>query len=562
MLKDLVQLGASPYAKGSNNCTLVWQASYFGQAGFLPYLLDLGISLEHRAIFQDDESLSFTPLHAASQKGHSDVVRILLRARANVSVNSGGDDERHPLDDAVQAGHYAVVEYLVAAGADLFRRPGCTGWCPARPSQSSAPGSAVEILTPPRCIDRVFESRNSALVAAVAKGLKEAPALLDEVCARDLVQFLSCDGGAPLHILQAIFRPYELAYWNEQPRRRYRMMRRAGQIRAAEGMNVAEGPHFQQVVDKCYQLKQAPPPEFLTFVDQIAPQDHMKVACFYSPVTFFMCHIPLIHKNLNVLVALADCKRNDVFRDPGCQAIVHERWLATRWTTYSFIAIVFLQVGVLQHISLVVTRMEESHHKQFLQLSCWGSAALTAVLLFLELARLLGYVAYGLLRRYVSSVSRWYENITLLGMGAIVVLLLVKDGDRLRGKLQFKITLGAILAMTWMRLLSSLRVVEAVGRRIAPMSTTIAEAGPFMVVLLCFLAGSISWYHTLGISQLFESGVILYRLVMLGDIDPYEMENKWAPEMKLPGLGEMPTARRTSRSSSPKRASTTIPCAS
>ncbi len=58
-----------------------------------------------------------TPLYMASQNGHNKVVAILLKAGAD--LNQGTDDGVTPLYIASQNGHVEVVEILVKAGADF-----------------------------------------------------------------------------------------------------------------------------------------------------------------------------------------------------------------------------------------------------------------------------------------------------------------------------------------------------------------------------------------------------------------------------------------------------------
>jgi ankyrin repeat protein len=59
-----------------------------------------------------------TPLFAAAQRGHTDVVRLLLAARASVDTPTSGTDAT-PLYVAAANGHDDVIRLLIGAGASV-----------------------------------------------------------------------------------------------------------------------------------------------------------------------------------------------------------------------------------------------------------------------------------------------------------------------------------------------------------------------------------------------------------------------------------------------------------
>ena len=66
----------------------------------------------------DQGRWSETPLYAASQEGHMNVVAVLVSADANVN-QAQTDDGATPLYVASQEGHTDVVAAFVSVGADV-----------------------------------------------------------------------------------------------------------------------------------------------------------------------------------------------------------------------------------------------------------------------------------------------------------------------------------------------------------------------------------------------------------------------------------------------------------
>jgi len=62
-------------------------------------------------------NINFSPLHAASNEGHTKVVKLLLDAGAD--VNTLGQGGRTALHEAAYEGHYDVAKLLIARGANV-----------------------------------------------------------------------------------------------------------------------------------------------------------------------------------------------------------------------------------------------------------------------------------------------------------------------------------------------------------------------------------------------------------------------------------------------------------
>ncbi|KAI5824976.1 ankyrin, partial [Schizophyllum commune Tattone D] len=66
----------------------------------------------------------WSPLHTASSLGHVAVVQLLVARGANVSITL--DDGRTPLHLAAECGHSTIARLLLGGGADVGAH---TRWC-------------------------------------------------------------------------------------------------------------------------------------------------------------------------------------------------------------------------------------------------------------------------------------------------------------------------------------------------------------------------------------------------------------------------------------------------
>lgn len=111
IVKLLLDKGAHIDAhKGSKQCTPIFLAVTNGHSSTVELLLE-------RGAHHDLDVGGWTPLHAASQQGSVEVVRLLLQKGADLrtTVETGWQ----PLHFASAQGHHDVVELLVDEGADL-----------------------------------------------------------------------------------------------------------------------------------------------------------------------------------------------------------------------------------------------------------------------------------------------------------------------------------------------------------------------------------------------------------------------------------------------------------
>jgi ankyrin repeat protein len=112
IVADLLKTGAlADFVQGGRH---LWTASKYGHAAVVTQLLEVAPDSVNQQSAPLDEA---TPLYAACQWGHIDVVRRLLAAKANPDI--GNKNGQKPLSIAAQCGHGEIVAELIKAGATL-----------------------------------------------------------------------------------------------------------------------------------------------------------------------------------------------------------------------------------------------------------------------------------------------------------------------------------------------------------------------------------------------------------------------------------------------------------
>lgn len=114
-----------------SGCTALYAASSLGQLSFCRLLLSNGAQIDAA------NDLGYTPLMAAIEGGHDDVIDFLLKSGANVNpevisrVQIEGLGGASPLITATRKEHVALIKKLLKRGADV-NRPSGNGWTPLK----------------------------------------------------------------------------------------------------------------------------------------------------------------------------------------------------------------------------------------------------------------------------------------------------------------------------------------------------------------------------------------------------------------------------------------------
>ena len=118
-----IQAGADPKAKGRNGLPVIFIAAQEGDAAVVKALIAAGANPDATiGSSYNTDGVGFsgtadgTVLGYAAAKGHIQIMQDL--AAAGADVNGSGPDGTTPLMQAVEAGNYESVKWLIDAGAD------------------------------------------------------------------------------------------------------------------------------------------------------------------------------------------------------------------------------------------------------------------------------------------------------------------------------------------------------------------------------------------------------------------------------------------------------------
>lgn len=113
-LENLIRLGACINLKNNNNESPLHFAARFGRYNTVRQLLD---SEKGSFIINESDGAGMTPLHIASQQGHTRVVQLLLNRGALLHRDHTG---RNPLQLAAMSGYTETIELLHSVHSHLL----------------------------------------------------------------------------------------------------------------------------------------------------------------------------------------------------------------------------------------------------------------------------------------------------------------------------------------------------------------------------------------------------------------------------------------------------------
>lgn len=498
---------------GEPNVTLLYDASYFGHAHLVQYLLHQKGDPDVDVKFQDDLNITKRPLQISCSLGHDEVVRVLLSAKAQISPDTG--DGPQELQDAIDGCHVEVVRLLTQAGADLF--------C----------GEEGR-----RGIDYLFNTNNAVLIASAAKGLRGAREdLVELIQLPDFVRFLATPDAE--EILSAVFRKCELRYWQGQRR----IIWKTAYILHGD-MNVAVGPHkehmeesFQQQMQKqtTHQTDKEKQQVEEQFLSQLLPhrKENLKDAS-KIPVEIWRGLLPGLHRNPEVLWVLASGLNDRVFDEKGARAIIELAWAEAslgQKITFTLDLLVALLFWALAFLLNDRRLQDEKWH--------WLRTVALVILMVIwvrnvaiEFLQCVGFHALRKLWQYFRSLENLADFLRIIATGFSQIAL-VTSWDEFETNQVLRVIFAITGFVRWLRVLNSLKGFESTGKPMLPILQAVPATLPFFIVVLCWFSGFMHMYYSFGLTDWWTSGMIMYRLGFLADFSRNEMvsvevEDIWA----------------------------------
>jgi len=539
MLKLLVDNKADLSATSTNKANLVWQAAYFGQVSFISYLLSKRVKIDEPATSLDSEDERHTPLQIAARQGHSQVISMLLDRRARINGSNGSMST--PLEDAIIAGNGECVRVLVSRGARLF---GATGFsqeflaCGGVRSQTftlikqtAEPDKKQLSSKQDIPLNVLFDRANCDVIAKAARGLQSAHVdELDKLTVQHFLRFLRTPGKAPVEILRASFRKHAVKYWEaNSPRTVYH-----GLVHPSRAFNVCEGPSYRSIVrlyNSKASLKQSP--EGMRFLDRLAPRPgrgkfirSWDIASNYGcyDLEIWMCHVQGIGKNMEVLCALADQPDREIFSEIGFRVLLH---LCYENVVGTVRRMMLLEILHLVCFCWFVTFLHRLNQKEEVEADAFN--LITGACLGFAFVETVLFCAYQAgchkchLRARVHSPWKVLECLRLLA-ALILLTYCLGEGIKLEQRSAFKTVLAVLAFIRWMKLIDVCKASPGLGGCIRPITMNMWNARPYVAVLLMYLAGCTTAYYSLGIKDLLDSFTLIFRIVVMGDLDMDEIE--------------------------------------
>lgn len=476
------------------NSTLLYEASYFGHAEVVQYLLQQNCDPDVQVTCHDDLKQKKTAIQTATILGHSEVVGALLSA--NVGITQG------VLLASIDGGHEDILRQIVRDGAEMFK------------ASFVLHGGSM------RAIDYVFEKRNSMLVAAVAQGLwlrvaasdpvwgikEELKEELDRIMFSDLLKFL--DTPDAQQILRVIFRSYQCQYRDGR-----RLHWRIADIPDGD-LNVALGPAKEYFDERPYTEN------YHKTDAETAFEKRLGFDTTYGkqvPAEVFYCSFPWLHRHPEVLRILASERNPSIFEEKAARAIVRMAWSeAKRRHTVSFL--MDLLAAVLFFCLALVLRGEH-----WWQDSSWHLPTIVTLLFLIwaktliwELLQLWGFQLNGSLMRYMRSLENLADILRIILTGVILVVVSSDWDNFSRGKM-WRLIFAATGFLWWLRVLNTLKGFESTGESMLPILKATFATGPFLFVVFCFLAGFWHVYYSFGFTAWWTAWMTMFRLGFLAD---------------------------------------------
>jgi len=129
-----------------------------------------------------------------------------------------------------------------------------------------------------------------------------------------------------------------------------------------------------------------------------------------------------------------------------------------------------------------------------------------------------------------------FNGVVLLSTCAVLVYTFEVGLDS-KSSSAYCTLLGIVIFTKWMQLLFSLCQFPIFGMHILPITSTMFDIGPFCVVMAVCIMSAANLYYALNIHGPMRSFMIMYRLVILSEVNPDDLENVFGTDMRVDADG-------------------------
>lgn len=570
-----VSANLTSYLGEKPGASLLWNSSYFGALKCTRYLLEVRAAIDKTAPFQDIKGLDYAPLHVAARVGNEKCCELLLDFAANINEQSHVEIPAQsdlkgrwyftPLDATIETSQIAVVKLLLKRKADLIDPKAAATY------QLTSQADHIQVNRYNYSLQMLLRSGNSRVISEVAQALQDSWHQVTLLTVQDITRFLQTPGEAPVNLMKALF--YEsgqIKYWHKVqgdlsskgrhdeyfrpeyimavdpgPKRVYAQSANIQKIlvygQAQYVINFTEGPSQEDVDSHWKSNGRAETEEDIpSFVARLAPQPAkdktlwrrffdaiLEVERVYLPVNFFACLVPNLHHSEEVLLAIATCPNQEIFRLRECEAIVSFNWTTVQYTQLCDLAI---QALTSLLVLLCISTLRDEAPEWCSSLTVFAGLALPLVTLtvFMKFGEVIGNEIrkpWGLYLEVLLHLATFALLIVFIANGQVTC------SDRgLIDNLWMRSVIIAVSSLRLMNCCEMLRLAYSeVNMIVTPIVSALLKSLPFCIAVIYF--AFIMWqaYWTLDVEE-WQNGwkaiIIAWRFAILGDFEVDELEGQ------------------------------------
>ena len=557
--------------------SLLWNSSYFGALKCTRYLLEVKAFVDKPAPFQDIKGLDYAPLHVAARVGNEKCCELLLDFKANINEKSFVEIPEQgalkgrwyftPLDAAIETSQISVVKLLLKRKADLIDLKAAADY-----QLTSEADKDVRVERYNYSLQMLLRSGNSRVISEVANALQDSWHQVTLLTVQDIVRFLQTPGEAPVNLLKALFyESSQIKYWQKiglgdkrskgkhdeyfrpayimavdpGPKRVYAQSANIQKIlvygQAQYVINFTTGPSQEDVDSHWKSNGRAEMEEDIrSFVARLAPQPArgktfwtrifdavFEVERVYLPVNFFACLVPNLHTSEEVLLAIATCPNQEIFRLRECEAIVSFNWTTVR---YRQLCDLTIQAVTSFLVLLCISTLRDEVPEWCSSLPIFAGLGLPLVLLTIIMR--IGEIIGNEIRR---AWDMYLEVLLHLATCALFIVFLsigqVTCSDRgLIDNLWIRSFIIVVSSWRLMNCCEMLRLAYSeVNMIVTPIVSALKKSLPFCIAVIYF--AFIMWqaYWTLDVEEWrngWKAAIIAWRFAILGDFEVDELEGQ------------------------------------